>query len=250
MASMSLSALTLVVSSYFVALSLVAPALPEGFAYVSVVDNEIAEDLRYFGSNNFMGSPVNGYESPRCILTVPAAKNLSLANKELAHLGLRLKVYDCYRPQRAVDNFISWSHNSDMSTQAVYYPHYSTKEDLFANGYIAKKSGHSRGSTVDLTIVPLVPDMTNITNGSIPLAPCFSANRVQDESLDMGTNFDCMDVIAHTDSSQITELQKQNRQLLVQVMKAHNFINYENEWWHFTLADEPFPDTYFDFVVR
>lgn len=164
-------------------------------------------------------------------------------------MNLRLKVYDCYRPQRAVSSFMAWAQTDDMSTQAVYYPRYATKEELFDKGYISRKSGHSRGSTVDLTIVPLYPNMTTIQPGAIPLEACFSPNRVKDESIDMGTNFDCLDVQAFTNAS-VTEAQARNRELLVQAMFTHNFINYPKEWWHFTLKEEPYPDTFFDFVVR
>lgn len=206
-----------------------------------------SEFVRYFSSNNFVGHSVNGYDKPKCILTHPAAQNLSRVNQELFKMGFKLKVYDCYRPQRAVDAFIAWSENSDMSTQAEYYPHYASKQLLFDLGYIAKKSGHSRGSTVDLTIIPVHPNATDINN-THPGVACFSSNRMRDDSIDMGTNFDCMDVLSHTNAS-VTDEQKRNRQLLVQVMEAHNFVNYANEWWHFTLKDEIYLDTFFDFVV-
>lgn len=185
-------------------------------------------DIKYFGSDNFVGEVVNGYEAPHCYLTLQATKALKLAQLNAQGLGLTLKVFDCYRPQIAVDHFVRWAKDSsNTSTKKSFYPNIQ-KEFLFSKGYIAKKSGHSRGSTIDLTL----------------------ANSKTGIELDMGTTYDFLDPLSNTANTQVTIEQKKNRALLVKIMEDQNFKNYSKEWWHFSLRVEPFPETYFNFTVE
>ncbi len=204
--------------------------LPRGFVYVDEVVPGIQVELRYYTNHNFVGEKVDGYLAPRCILTQQAADALKGVQEDLKPFGLGLKIYDGYRPQRAVDHFIRWGKDlGDVRTKAEFYPE-TPKETLF-DGYIAKKSGHSRGSTVDLTIVVLDP------NG-------------KGADLDMGTGFDYLGVQSWPDNPDMTAFQRAHRMLLRQVMEKHGFKPYDKEWWHFTLKDEPYPDTFFNFPIR
>ena len=228
--------------------------LPQGFVALRDVDPTIVQDIRYHGSHNFLGRPVMGYGAPECILTVQAAQALKAVQQELAPMGLGLKVYDGYRPQRAVNDFVAWSKKpADQSTKAEFYPNVN-KKDFFDLGYVAKKSGHSRGSTVDVTIIPL-PAPAAAAGGAYtpgqPLAACTDAygKRFDDGSIDMGTGFDCMDVLSHPGTDKVSSQARANRMLLRQLMDKHGFKPYEFEWWHFTLKNEPFPETFFDFPV-
>lgn len=184
-------------------------------------------DIRYHSANNFLGAPVEGYEAPLCLLSGPAAAALANAQRDAAELGYRLKVFDCYRPQRAVDHFVRWvADSADQRMKAAYYPE-EEKSQLIEKGYIADRSGHSRGGTLDLTL----------------------AKAADSEELDMGTPYDYFDAKSNTADARIPEEQMANRLLLKELMEKHGFINYDKEWWHYSLADEPFPDTYFDFPV-
>ena len=204
-------------------------ALPSGFIYLDQVSPTIVTQLRYFTSNNFVGRPVQGYVANRTIVTEPTAVALSNIQKELNAYGLGLLIFDAYRPQQAVNNFVVWAEDTaDTKTKSQYYPNVD-KRDLFKEGYIAEKSGHSRGSTVDLTIVQL-------------------GNSVK--QLDMGSSFDYFGPQSWPDYANISSQQKANRLLLRTIMMKYGFVPYEKEWWHFTLKDEPFPDTYFDFLVQ
>lgn len=203
---------------------------PVGPTMVDVLEIEpsIRVDMRYVGSNNFVGAPVDGYEAAKCLLSRPAAEALAQVQRELAPEGLGLLVYDCYRPQRAVDHFVRWAADTtDVSTKAEFYPNVD-KARLFDEGYIAERSGHSRGSTVDLTLV---------RDGTA-------------EPLDMGTAYDFFDPRSHTESPEITDVQLANRLRLRDAMEAGGFQNYTAEWWHYTLTDEPYPDVYFDIPIR
>lgn len=167
-------------------------------------------------------------------------------------MGLSLKIYDAYRPQRAVDHFVRWAKDlSDTLMKAAFYPDVE-KSRLFAEGYIASRSGHSRGSTVDITIVPLPASPPSAYSPGDSLCDCRAqlSRRFPDNSLDMGTAWDCFDPLSHTANPEIGGQQRANRLLLKTLMEKHGFRNYEKEWWHFTLVNEPFPDTYFDFVVE
>lgn len=202
--------------------------LPKGFSYVKDFAPSIQKELRYCSHNNFMGVPVDGYEEPVLITSTKTAMALAKVQKELVKKGLSLKVFDAYRPQTAVNHFVRWARiPNDTLTKKQYYPDVN-KRHLFKLGYIATKSGHSRGSSVDLTIVHIA---TNT-------------------ELDMGSPYDFFGVISHPDYKNLTKQQKANRYLLRKVMVANGFRPYKNEWWHFTLNNEPFPKTYFDFPIK
>jgi len=197
-------------------------ALPNQFVYLKDVDPSILQEMRYAGYHNFIGRPIKGYETGTCILTKPAAQALSKVQHELLKQSLSLKVYDCYRPTMAVLDFITWSRDvKHQEMKQEFYPAIN-KADMFRLGYVAEKSGHSRGSTVDLTI----------------------------NSLEMGTNYDYMDTLSHADNREINAIAYQHRMLLRTLMMKHGFQPYEKEWWHFTLDNEPYPNTYFNFKVK
>jgi D-alanyl-D-alanine dipeptidase len=225
---------------------------PAEFVDIKSIVPDILLDLRYATSHNFVGKPIEGYRAPVCYVTRSAAEALREVQKELLSMGLSLKIYDAYRPQRAVDHFVRWANElSDTLMKAEFYPDVDKKR-LFADGYIASRSGHSRGSTVDLTIVPLpaAPPATYHPGDSLCDCRAPLSQRFPDNSLDMGTGWDCFDPLSHTANPQISGQQRANRLLLKTLMEKHGFRNYEKEWWHFTLVNEPFPDTYFDFVVE
>jgi zinc D-Ala-D-Ala dipeptidase len=229
-----------------------ANTLPEGFIDFRDMAPSALFDIRYYGPHNFVGQRVNGYQAPKCILTKDAAQALSRVQEELKRFGLTLKIYDCYRPQRAVDHFVSWAKDiSDIKTKKEFYPTID-KRNLFHDGYIASRSGHSRGSTVDLTIVPLPPPDQAVYIPGQALAECFlpAEKRFQDNSIDMGTGFDCFHERSHPENREIGLQQRTNRMLLKVLMEKHGFKNLEQEWWHFTLRKEPYPDRYFDFVIQ
>ena len=231
---------------------LFAESLPTGFVYLRDVDPSIQQEMRYAGAHNFIGHPITGYAAEECILTKDAATALTKIQAKLKKSSHSLKVYDCYRPQKAVDEFITWSndpHQQQMKTE--FYPRVN-KADFFKLGYVAEKSGHTRGSTVDLTIVPIpVPQQKNYRPGE-KLISCFAAKnqRFPDNSVDMGTGYDCMDELAHGDNKNISEKAQQNRLLLSTLMIENGFDPYAEEWWHFTLKNEPYPKTYFNFDVK
>lgn len=202
--------------------------LPEGFVYAKSIIADLDVELRYFSTNNFVGDTVKGYHANKLILTRQTAEALKNVQDELQQQNLCLKVYDGYRPQEAVNHFVEWARDlKDTLKKAEFYPKVD-KQNLFKDGYIASRSGHSRGSTVDLTIID--------GNTGIPL--------------DMGSTYDFFGEKSWVDCTDITESQKTNRMLLQAVMLKHNFRNYPKEWWHFTLRWEPFPETYFDFKVE
>ena len=202
--------------------------LPEGFVYVKDVILDLNVDLRYYTINNFVGDTINGYNSNKLILTKETAQALKKVQHELQQQNLCLKVYDGYRPQRAVNHFMKWAKDlNDTINKQQFYPDVE-KRFLFREEYIATRSGHSRGSTLDLTIID------GITN----------------EPLDMGSPYDFFGKESWVNHDQLTKEQMANRQLLQEVMLKHNFRNYAKEWWHFTLRWEPFPETYFDFEIE
>ena len=203
-------------------------AAPPGFVLLSEAVPDALLELRYFSGDNFVGERIKGYEEPAALLTGEAAAALKGASDELLPRGFRLKIFDAYRPRMAVDHFLSWAKDpSDTRMKAIYYPELD-KAELFARGYIAERSAHSRGSTVDLTLVDL---------------------RTGREA-DMGGPFDYFGPLSRPDYPDISPEQHANRMLLREVMLAHGFLPLEEEWWHFTLANEPWPDTYFTFPVR
>lgn len=214
------------------------------------LDPTIVVEARYSGDHNFIGRPIRGYEAPKCLLTREAATALVAVHRELRDFGLGLKTYDCFRPQRAVDHFVEWAADlSDQRMKAEFFPEVD-KSELFAEGYIADRSGHSRGSTVDLTIVPF-PTPAVREDESLPVDCRLPADeRRRDDSIEMGTAYDCFDPLSHTASRAVSDEARANRLLLKLVMEKHGFVNYDREWWHYTLADEPFPDRFFDLPVR
>jgi D-alanyl-D-alanine dipeptidase len=229
---------------------LVAGEMPDGFVYLRDVDPTIHQDMRYAGMQNFTGHAVPGYGAPECVLAKQAAEALKAVQGELRQKQLALKVYDCYRPARAVAAFVAWSKlPDDPKAKSIYYP-LLEKRDLFP-AFIALVSSHSRGATMDLTIVPLDAGEPASPAPDAP-RPCTAAigERAPDTGIDMGTAFDCFDVKAHTVVPGLDAPQQQNRQMLVDVMARHGFKNYEKEWWHYTLEGEPHPDTVFDFPIE
>jgi len=229
-----------------------AHALPPGFVYLHDVNSSIQQDIRYAGSHNFVGRPLKGYAKPKCILTKEAAQALSLVQKELEQSSLSLKVYDCYRPTDAVLDFMRWSkdpHQQEMKKE--FYPNVN-KADVFALGYVAEKSGHSRGSTIDLTIIP-IPFLPSVNyRPGQHLVNCIAPylKRFRDSSIDMGTGYDCFDVLAHALNPSVSIVAHQNRLLLREIMMKYGFVPYDDEWWHFSLKNEPYPNTYFNFTVK
>ncbi|MBO8200076.1 M15 family metallopeptidase [Streptomyces smyrnaeus] len=227
------------------------PKAPEEFVALRDVAPTIRQDIRYFTEHNFVGERIDGYRRPMCIVTEDTAKALARAQRSLLRRGYTLKVYDCYRPQRAVDHFVRWAEDlDDEKMKREFYPRVE-KSRLFEDGYIAEKSGHSRGSTVDITVVELPAKPTRPYRPGEPLVPCYAPQdeRFPDNSVDMGTGFDCFDTLSHTDDPRITEEQRSNRQLLKTTLERQGFTNLPEEWWHFTHKPETFPDTYFDFPV-
>jgi D-alanyl-D-alanine dipeptidase len=202
--------------------------LPAGFVDAAEHVEGLVVDMRYYGTNNFIGDRIDGYERPRCLLTAQAARALAAVQRDLGSRGLGLKVFDCYRPARAVAHFIRWAKRiDDVRNKAEYYPDVD-KRDLFKLGYIASRSGHSRGSTVDITVV----------------------RRADRTELDMGTRYDFSGRQSWLSDKSVSLEAQKNRALFVAAMTRGGFTPYQKEWWHFTLANEPFPQTYFDFPVR
>ncbi|MEM6720113.1 MAG: M15 family metallopeptidase [Bacteroidota bacterium] len=202
--------------------------LPKGFVYVRAYIPDITVELRYLCSDNFIGTHIDGYEADKCILTLPATLALKKVQKALKEKNLGIKVFDAYRPQRAVDHFRRWARNlNDTLMKQEYYPNVA-KKDLFRLEYIATKSRHSSGSTVDVTIIDLKTK----------------------KELDMGSAFDFFGKISWVSYQNLTKEQLQNRQLLQQMMLQNGFRNYPQEWWHFTLRGEPYRDQYFDFPIE
>jgi len=231
--------------------SIGATALPFDFVYLKEVDPSIVQEMRYATDHNFIGHPITGYRAAECILTLSAANALSAVQKTLKKSALSLKVYECYRPQQAVDEFIAWSQRPEQQQmKAEFYPRVD-KKDFFKLGYVASKSGHTRGSTIDLTIVPLPVPPQKTYSKKQKLVSCFAPylTRFPDNSIDMGTGFDCMDELSHNDNLNITPAAFKNRTLLKTEMERQGFSPYREEWWHFTLKNEPHPDSYFNFPV-
>jgi D-alanyl-D-alanine dipeptidase len=231
------------------AAALAGSALPRGFVYLRDVDPTIVQDIRYAGSHNFVGRPIRGYLAAECILSAPAANALATVQKMLAEKNLSLIVWDCYRPKRAVEDFLRWSRDPAHSEmKAEFYPRID-KQNLFALGYLATRSAHSRGSTVDLGIVPAGFSFTPPPGSPQPLRACTApkGERYEDGTIDFGTGYDCLDLLGTTSNARGIALH--NRQTLKSLMKAAGFRPYAREWWHFELINEPFQRDGFDFEV-
>ncbi|MBQ4838045.1 MULTISPECIES: M15 family metallopeptidase [Pseudoalteromonas] len=207
-----------------VSLKLSAAELVDVVAQVPSIQTEI----RYFTADNFVGKKIDGYLAPKCLLSKEAVKAVTKAQYALNEFGLGLKVFDCYRPQMAVDHFVRWAKDlEDTKNKAKYYPEVP-KNELFKRGYIAARSGHSRGSTLDVTLVDLVTGV----------------------ELDMGSGWDFFSKVSWPSYQGISAQQRANRKLLAKVMRSAGFIGLTEEWWHFTLIDEPYADQYFTLPVK
>jgi zinc D-Ala-D-Ala dipeptidase len=227
-------------------------ALPAPLVYLRDVDATILQDMRYATVDNFTGRRVTGYDAPECVLLDSVAQALARVQKDLASSGLSLKVYDCYRPERAVRAFVAWVRDgrSDKATRR-FHPRLA-KPQLLAQGYIAQRSGHSRGSAVDLTLVRLPAAEVEPFDPARAYGACTQpqSERASDSSLDMGTGFDCFDAMSHTGASGLSPEQRQARQTLGLAMARHGFINYPREWWHFSLATTEGGGRSFDVPIR
>lgn len=237
-----------------------AQGLPPGFVYLEQIAPGIEQDIKYAGSDNFTGRALNGYQAPRCILTKGAALALAGVAAGLKAKGLGLLVLDCYRPKRAVRDIVAWSQNGrPAKTRNYYFARYS-KPGLFRAGFIARRSGHSRGSTVDLTLVAInnEPGAKHRPAASAGHPPgglrCDSAQlnsrKPLNGALDMGTDFDCFSPLSATASRQVSRQARLNRKVLLRAMRGAGFVNFAAEWWHFRLRAEPYKRRYFDFPVR
>ena len=200
---------------------------PSGFVVLADYVPHLVQEIRYYSTYNFIGERIDGYEEPCALLTKEAARALKSVSNEMIVRGYRLKVFDAYRPARAVKHFVMWGiEDQDVRMKPYFYPELQ-KQELFARGYIASQSGHSRGSSVDLTLL----DMST------------------GKEVDMGSPFDYFSEASHPDYKGITQEQYDNRMMLQRVMVRGGFVPINCEWWHFTLNNEPYPDTYFDFPV-
>jgi len=220
------SALFATAFAAFAAPAVSAQEQPAAFVDAATLVPGLIVEMRYAGVHNFVGRPIDGYQAPRCLLTRAAATALAEVAHDLAPRGLTLKVFDCYRPARAVAHFVRWAHDlHDTAGKREFYPGVD-KNTLFRDGYIASHSGHSRGSTVDLTLAR------------------------DGQELDMGTPFDVFSVRSWPGSADVSVQARANRALFAAAMRRRGFRPYDREWWHFTLSHEPFPATYFDFPVK
>ena len=223
----ALLALTLLVAPAHAQKS-ASPEDSSGFVVLSEVVPDIIQEIRYFSTYNFVGDRIDGYEIPCALMTREAAEALKAVSDDVMRQGYRLKIYDAYRPQKAVDHFVRWAQDiKDARMKKYFYPKVD-KTRLFDEGYIAAKSGHSRGSTVDLTLFDMKTG----------------------KEVDMGGTFDYFGEESHPDYvGKLTRKQLHNRKILRDAMIRHGFKPLDTEWWHFTLKDEPYPDTYFTFPV-
>ena len=200
---------------------------PSGFVLLADYVPSVIQEIRYYSTYNFIGERIDGYEQPCAVITKEAARALKTVSNELNVRGYRMKVYDCYRPACAVKHFVMWGlEDTDIRMKEYFYPDL-VKQELFSKGYVASRSSHSRGSTIDLTLLDMKTG----------------------KDLDMGSPFDMFSEVSHPDYKGITEEQYSNRMILRNVMLRNGFAPIDCEWWHFMLKDEPYPDTYFEFPV-
>jgi D-alanyl-D-alanine dipeptidase len=226
-------------------------ALPAGFVYLRNVDPGIVQDIRYAGSDNFVGRPLPGYDAAECILRQEVAAALKRVQADLAGLGLSLKVYDCYRPTRAVRAMTAWVNDgrSEAATKR-FFPKLA-KSSLLRLGYIASRSRHSSGTTIDLTLMRAAAAPAAAFDPAAAYGPCTAplAQRSPDNAIDMGTSFDCFDAASHTGSAAISAEQRRWRNVLLVAMRKQGFANYDHEWWHFSYAGSAGAPAY-DFPIR
>lgn len=226
--------------------------LPKGFCYLEEIDPTILQEISYAGDHNIVGRPLAGYLKDRCVISSKVAHALSGVQRDANLKGYTLKVYEAYRPLKAIEDFVFWVMNSDDQLMKEEFYKYTDKVELFKLGYIGLRSTHTRGAAVDVTLVELpvtqqpafVKGML-LKDGTLP-----KKDRFPDNSIDMGTGFDCMCDLSHTLNPSISQEAKENRLLLKGLMENRGFENYHLEWWHYTYLDEPFPETYFDFDIK
>ncbi|MCL2033130.1 MAG: M15 family metallopeptidase [Oscillospiraceae bacterium] len=205
-----------------------ADALPDGFIYVTDAVPDIILEIRYYSTYNFVGARVDDYLAPVAIISESAAAALKQANDDVRAQGYAIKVFDAYRPQGAVDHFVRWAADeNDVLTKEYFYPDIE-KDRIIPDKYIMERSGHSRGSTIDLTLIDMLTG----------------------KELDMGSPFDFFGLASHHGTGLITQEQANNRLILKNAMEKAGFLPYDEEWWHYTLADEPYPDIYFTFPIK
>lgn len=243
--------------------SLAFASVPPGYVNLAEINPSIAIEMRYFSNWNFVGRPVAGYKADKCYLTKEAAQALSEAQEKLIPQGYSLLVFDCYRPKRAVADFMNWTENAkDTKMEKVFYVEMN-KSKLIEKGYIADKSGHSRGSTVDITLIRKEPLAAGATPpAAVPVeegklryqeeeADCRQTKNISATTqVDMGTTFDCFSQLANTANRKVSKEAQANRKILKQALEQVGFVNYPKEWWHFTLKNEPNKDKNLDFIVE
>lgn len=225
---------------------------PKDAVELKSVNSDIFVEAAYFSNWNFIGKPIDGYKANQCYLSAKAAYALGEVQKEVSKRGYSILVFDCYRPQRAVDQFVKWTQDAtDTKMQSAFYPD-EPKSELVHRGYIDAKSGHSRMSTVDLTLVRTDKfKAKDFIAKARQVKDCRQSKDVETTGqLDMGTTFDCFSELAHTANPAISDKAKKNREILKSAMEKQGFSNYPKEWWHFTLKDEPYKNNYFDFIVE
>ncbi len=201
--------------------------LPDGFVIVSDVVPDIIQEIRQYTTYNFVGKRIDSYNAPVAILSKEAADALKMASNNFISNGYYIKIFDAYRPQSAVNHFVRWAEDlNDTKMKSVFYP-FVDKKDLFDLGYISKKSAHSRGSALDMTLIDMKTG----------------------KEIDTGSPVDLFDEISHHCTNKITSKQMENRMIIKNTMETNGFESYSNEWWHYTLRNEPYPNTYFDFPI-
>lgn len=234
--------------------ALSSEACAKGFVYLHEVDPTILACVRYNNNENFVGKPIDGYKKSVVIITKQAAEALKKVQEEVKKDGYNLVVYDAYRPQQAVDHFVRWGKDiNDQSKKSFYYPRVN-KAQLFERGYVAKRSGHSRGSTVDVTLIKEGQQLHSIIEKDRELLDGYTIKILDDGTVDMGSSFDLFDAASHVENNLIKEECKKLRNYLKTVMQRHGFKGCATEWWHFTLKNEPFAtdkeSSYFNFVIE
>jgi zinc D-Ala-D-Ala dipeptidase len=225
-------------------------SLPTGFVYLKDIEPSIIEDIRFAGIHNITGKPLEGYNKGHCVLTKKAAVRLKKAQMQLKRVGYSLKVYDCYRPQKAINTLLRWTQNTDNLMKAEFYPHL-TKHDLVKKNYIVAQSPHNQGISIDVTIVAHTPFNKITYHHGQPLIACDANNKRRnvDGSLDMGTGYACFDKASSNNYRELKLHQRENRMLLASLMKRNGFTASNDEWWHFTLNDGPKSQNHYDFDI-
>jgi len=227
--------------------------LPNNFIYLDEIDNRIISDIRYAGDLNFVGERIRGYEANRAIMLKPVAQSLSKVQDIISQDGFLLVVYDAYRPTTAVEHFVDWANDTANQSMKKDFYQFINKEDVFSLGFISKRSAHSRGIAVDLTIIPkeraLYP-LSSINKTSRKLNDGREFIFIDDNTLDMGSHFDLFDLASYHDTDLISKAHSDNRNYLKRVMIENGFQPYSKEWWHYSLKDPINETIFFDFAVK